>query len=363
MADRPLHLAIDGRELAGRPTGVGRYLVEILRAWTRDASFPHRLSVILPSTPTPALRALDRVEWHVVEGRAGTWWEQARLPGALRNLGADVFFAAGYTAPIVRTVPFVVAIYDVSFFAHPEWFSWREGARRRWLSRRAAQRAATVITISNFSAAEIVRWMSVPRARIRLAPPGAPDIRWHRGAPRRDPVALHVGSLFNRRHIPDLIRGFARVVRAVPGARLVIVGDNRTRPRVDPRAEAERLGIAPAVDWREYVPEAELASLYGSARVFVFLSDYEGFAMTPMEALAAGAPPVLLDTPVSREVYGAGARYVSTEPESIGAALTDLLTDEAAREALLATGFRQMDQYSWARSAAVVQRALEDAVR
>ena len=50
--------------------------------------------------------------------------------------------------------------------------------------------------------------------------------------------------------------------------------------------------------------------LYARASVFAFLSEYEGFGLTPLEALAAGVPPVVLDTPVAREVYGDAAVFV-----------------------------------------------------
>ena len=53
------------------------------------------------------------------------------------------------------------------------------------------------------------------------------------GAGRGDNVVLFVGSLFTRRHVGELIEGFARLARRQPDVRLEIVGDNRTNPRVD----------------------------------------------------------------------------------------------------------------------------------
>ena len=114
-------------------------------------------------------------------------------------------------------------------------------------------------------------------------------------------------SVFERRRVDRLIAAFDRVADRVPDARLEIVGENRTRIRASiskrfaaARAHADRISI------RSYVDEPTLAALYRRASVFAFLSEYEGFGLTPLEALAAGVPPVVLDTPVARETCGGG---------------------------------------------------------
>lgn len=362
MASRALHIGVDGRELLGKPTGVGRYLREVVSAWLATPDWPHRVTLIVPSAPSAELAALwgPRVNWAETSASStGTVWEQTALPRAVRRAGIDVLFAGAYTAPAFIRVPFVVAIYDVSFWAHPEWFRWREGLRRRWLTRRAARRASTVITISEFSASEIVRHLGVPRQKIVMAPPGAPPLA--AGPQSTEPVVAYVGSLFNRRHIPDLIQGFALAAAGLPAARLVLVGDNRTSPPIDPVAIAAAAGVADRVEWREYVSERDLGRLYASARAFAFLSDYEGFAMTPMEALAHGVPSVLLDTPVAREVYGQAAVFVKAEPLAIANALRTLLDDGPARTAVLEAGHACLRRYSWPSAAATIRLALERA--
>ena len=72
-------------------------------------------------------------------------------------------------------------------------------------------------------------------------------------------------------------------------------------------------GVSERITFRGYVSDAELGTLYGRASVFAFLSEYEGFGMTPLEALAAGVPAVVGDTPVAREVYRSAARYVPVQ--------------------------------------------------
>jgi glycosyltransferase involved in cell wall biosynthesis len=360
VAERPLHVAVDGRELAGRPTGVGRYLLEVLRQWR--AHPVHRFTVVVPAAPPEPLGTLGpALTWMVEPARsAGTWWEQTRLPRILADLRPDVLFASGYTAPIWSPVPFVLAVYDVSFCAHPEWFSWREGLRRRWVTRAAARRASAVVTSSEFSKSEIRHYLGVPADRIVLAPPGAPpEASPSQAAP--PPVVLYVGSLFNRRHLPEMIEAFAQVRARRPDVRFVLVGDNRTNPRLDPLEIARRAGLAGAVEWRAYVDDRELDRLYRSAGAFLFLSDYEGFAMTPLEALARGVPGVLQDTPVSREVYGEGAMLVPPEPRAVAEAIDRLLSDPAARETTLAAGRARLAGFTWERSAGRILRALEQA--
>jgi glycosyltransferase involved in cell wall biosynthesis len=361
VAERALHIAIDARELLGQPTGVGRYLLEVLREWVRDAEVPHRFSLIVPSDPPPAIarELAARVSWILVPGLTGTAWEQWQLPRAVRHVRADVLFAAAYTAPIARPCPFVVAIYDVSYFAHPEWFGAREGMRRRWLTRLAARRASSVVTISHFSTREIRYWLRVAPAKIVLAPPGAPAVK--PAMPAVGTTVLYVGSLFARRHIPELIRGFARFASVTPGARLVLVGDNRAMPPIDPARLAADAGVADQVTWRSYVTDDELDRLYATARVFAFLSDYEGFAMTPLEALARGVPSVLLDTSVGREVYGEAARFVQATPDAIAAGLSALAQDSPMRDAAVAAGRLRLAEFSWKRTADAVRMALERA--
>ncbi|HVB38815.1 MAG TPA: glycosyltransferase family 1 protein, partial [Vicinamibacterales bacterium] len=321
-------IAVDARELCGRPTGVGRYLASLLAEWHRTAG-AHEIRLYAPSAP--ALPHGVTMAVRLVPGGRGTWWEQRQLPAALAGDRPDVLFAPAYTAPIWTEVPVVVTIHDLSFVAHPEWFSWREGARRRLVTRLAARRAAAVITVSAFSQREIVERFHLPASRVHVVPSGipgpagaAPSGSHTAGGPR----VLFVGSIFNRRHVPELIRAFAPVARADRDARLDLVGENRTHPPQDLGALAASLGISPQVLVRSFVPDAELAALYAGARAFAFLSEYEGFGFTPLEALSAGVPIVVLDTPVAREIYGAAALYVRLGDEAGGTeAMRALLYD------------------------------------
>jgi len=375
-----MRIGIDARELIGRPTGVGRYLAELLGAWADAASGVagrHEFLLYGPA-PLPAgvaasIHAL-RPTVRVIRGGGGTAWEQLTLPSAAARDGLDVFFAPAYTAPLRLSGPVALTIHDLSYFAHPEWFGWREGLRRRALTRLAARRATVVLTDTEFSRAEIQSHLGVPAHRIRVVALGAgarvcpeadaPSPGGVLRTSRRQPLVLYVGSVFNRRRVPDLISAFRLVLAAVPEARLDIIGENRTYPRQDLDALCRASGAGDRIRLRSYVPEAELADAFRRASVFAFLSEYEGFGLPPLEALASGIPPVLLDTPVAREVCGPAARYVpSGDVPAIAAALTELLRNPGARAAVMKEAGGILSRYSWPEAARQTMNALESAGR
>jgi glycosyltransferase involved in cell wall biosynthesis len=282
------------------------------------------------------------------------------LRRAIRADALDVFFAPAYTAPLGLDVPLAVTIHDVSFFAHPEWFRPEEGVRRRWFTARAAGTARVVFTVSAFSRAEIERYQLAEPERIRVIPPGVtapvvpPNVQ-------REPLILFVGSLFNRRRLPDLISAFARATSDLPSARLVLVGPDRTWPPQDLRAMAIDRGVSSRTDILSYATPDTLATLYARASVFAFLSEYEGFGLTPLEAMAAGIPPVVLDTPVAREVYSDAAFFVERDDvRGTAEVLRRLLTDPSSAKPVLSRAAEVLHRYSWDTTAS---RTLDDLER
>ena len=279
------------------PTGVGRYLADLCGEWSHLAEGSgHRFILYSPARPgegshVSELQSLVKTgmfEHRAVAGRSGTWWEQLRLPPVANRDRLDVFFAPAYSAPMAVRAPVVLTIHDMSFAAHPEWFRRREGLRRRWLARRSARRAAIVVTVSEFARREIVDYLDLPPNRVRVVRSGVkrpPVMKIGRGSHRTlanpgehgsddptgstpvasgsnpEPLVLFVGSIFNRRHLPDLIEAFARVTRAEPHARLTIVGENRSYPRQDLSAVAATAGVADQVAVLSYVTEDALSAL------------------------------------------------------------------------------------------------------
>lgn len=356
-----MRIGIDARELCGKPTGVGRHLAGLLGAWDASpAAERHAFFVYTHEAPAVALPA--NAIARVLPGAGGTLWEQTSLARAANNDDLDVFFAPGYTAPLRLKAPSVVLVHDLSFVSHPEWFRLREGLRRRLLTRWSSQRATVVLTVSEAARAEIIARYGLSPHRVRRIHPGISRMSSRETTgDARAPLVLFVGSIFNRRHVPDLIEAFKLVWHEHPEARLEIVGDNRTYPHQRLASIAADLGLQDVVTLRVYVPDETLADLYRRAGAFAFLSEYEGFGHPPLEALAAGVPGVLLDTPVARETCLDAALYVPCQLKGIAAALNNLLYDPETRATILAAAPGVLARYSWANAAQQTLEAIEAA--
>jgi glycosyltransferase involved in cell wall biosynthesis len=358
-----MRIGIDARELVGQVTGVGRYLGGLLHEWAATPTAVKHHFILYANAALPS--AYSAFETKIVPGASGTWWQQVTLASAVRDDKPDVFFSPQYSAPLLLNTPTVVVIYDVSFAAHPEWFRVREGIRLRALARWSAAKACAVVTISEFSRREIREHLRVDDHRIHVIPPGirgvaAPPRSSQRASGETGRTLLYVGSIFNRRHVLDLIRAFATVARNHRDALLDIVGDNRTHPFEDIAAAIEREQVGHRIRWHRYATDEQLAGFYGRARAFAFLSEYEGLGLTPLEALSAGAPPVLYDTAIARETCGDAALYVKRgDTGGLVRAIETLLFDDETRSALLLSGETELAKYNWARAAAGTLSVLE----
>jgi glycosyltransferase involved in cell wall biosynthesis len=378
-----MRIGIDARELSGRATGVGRYLAGLLREWTNGERARSHEFVLYAPEPLGITLDAHRFATRIIPGTSGPWWEQMRLPSVAAADHLDVFFAPAYTAPLRLDVPTVVTIHDLSYVAHPEWFRLREGARRRWLTRATAARARAIVTVSEFSKREIVERLGVSEAKVRVVPQGidapagvvARRLRADLSAVARsaeaegakagdaDPRLLYVGSIFNRRRVPDLIRAVAALARRRSGISLDLVGDNRTFPPQDIDRAIANHGMTGRVRWHRYATEVALRDLYARARAFAFLSEYEGLGMTPLEALAVGIPPVVVDTPAARESLEHAAMYVPINGDvpAVALALETALFDERARARVLDAAPAALAKYEWPHAAretlAVLERA------
>jgi len=355
-------IGIDARELEGKPTGVGRYLRNLLTYWAKENS---RDSLYLYSRSSlkgyPFLSS-PQFHLHHFSSRllqSGFYWEQFILPTHLKEDKVDLLFGPGYSLPFRLKCKGAVTIHDVSFEAHPEWFPPRERLRRRFLCRQAVRRADVVFAVSTFTKEEIIRYYRVPEGKIKvvyncLDPNFRPIANSEQLASFRrkfnltERTLLYAGAIFNRRGIPEVIKAFGEVVKKVPEITLVLVGENRTYPWIDLPALIANLSLENKVKLLGYVNDEDLLMLYNIAEIFIYLSSYEGFGLPPLEALACGTSLILQDIPATREVFGNTTTMLPrAEAPLIVEAIIELLGNKGKREEIVRRGAPLIKRFSY----------------
>jgi glycosyltransferase involved in cell wall biosynthesis len=371
-----MRIALNAQLLSQPRSGTGRYIYNLLAALGRlDTSSEYRILSTQQLTERPQVPTSMR--WEVLPPGGLTarsaameklFWEQRAFPRAAHALQADIMHIP-YFAPPRRTygIPSIVTIHDVISQRLPEYrASMRLRAYARFVAR-AAPRAAAVIAVSNHGKHDIAHTLGVPPERIYVTYE-APDPRFARASHAAQlnlrqrlglpgPFALNVGGMDARKNIAGLIQAFAEVYRQLgnPELRLVIAGHPATLGAgalfPDWRPLARDLGIGDLV-FCAPVAEEDLATLYSAADCFAFTSLYEGFGLTPLEAMACGAPVVCSNRTSLPEVVGeAGLLVEPTDTQALSAAILRVLTSTETAQELRARGLARAGLFTWERLA------------
>jgi glycosyltransferase involved in cell wall biosynthesis len=228
---------------------------------------------------------------------------------------------------------------------------------RRWyrfttMQGRVARRLSSTITVSDSSAADIMRDLRVPAQRLEVINVGIDPQRF-----RPLPGASRVpGRIVTTASADVPLKGLVVLLEALAKVRvdheveLVVVGKRR---RKGPTDEAlARLGLEDAVRFVSGISDDALVDLLNSAEVAVVPSLYEGFSLPAIEAMACGTPLVSTSGGALPEVVGeSGGTAIVVEPgdpSALAAGITTLLDDAPLRARIGAAGRnRVLERFTW----------------
>ncbi|MDA1093692.1 MAG: glycosyltransferase family 1 protein [Acidobacteria bacterium] len=294
--------------------------------------------------------------------------EQFTVPVGLVRARADLFHAPHYVLPALTPCRSIVTIHDCIHLMFPEYLPGRLAhvyARLSfWV---AANRSARVLTVSEASKRDILRFFPIPSEKVDVIynaiddrfsePPDPAQVeRVRERYQLHDRFLLYAGNVKPHKNLERVIEAFARL-RSDTSAdiKLLITGSEISRYATIRRA-VHRYNLHKHVRFLGFLTTDTLATLYHLADAFVFPSLYEGFGLPPLEAMACGTPVLTSNVSSLPEVVDDAALLVDPhDTAAIAQAMHQILTDQPTRERLIASGRRRASSFSWETS---VQRVL-----
>lgn len=360
----PAHRTIDD--------GYSRFMYAIVNA-VLARNTRHEFLVILgpdgnESFITPSVRAT------VVRCKPGNrnlnqQFSAARLA---RAWGADVLHNFGAPASLFWGKPLILTIHDVAIVAQPELFPKRWVWYQRYTYAALKKKNPLVVTVSEFSKSEIVKYFRFPADRIHVVYP----IPFHApravGTDEQDRTRaqlslpqkyfLYVGILEPRKNLVRLVHAFEQY-RAHGGDAALVLGGRMGWKSAELQ---DAIRVSPAAEHIHlpgFLSDEQLPGVISAAHAFVYPSLYEGFGIPPVEALMFDVP-VLSSTAASLpEVLGDAALLVDPlDTDVIAAGLRRIDDDTALRTDLVARGRLRRARYGADASAAAVL-SLYDLIR
>ncbi len=359
-----------------RSAGIARYMVHLLRELPPAAN-EFQLDVYATEPLAPTLLpdvTIRTTRLPVHKPLARIFWEQTVFALNLLQKNYSLLHSLAYVSPLLNRTRTIVTLYDLSFYLYPEYFRPFHRLYLRWGTRFSARRAERLITISESAKRDAVRLLKLEPDKIDVAVPGVDELfsrpispeaiaQFRRLKKLPDHFVLFLGTREPRKNIPSLIRAFAKLQgRTRVAYKLVLAGGRGWMDEEIPRV-LQATDMTDHVLFPGFVPHEDLPLWYHAADAFVYPSQYEGFGMPALEALASGTPVITSNVSSLPEAVGDAALLIDPQsPEQIADALVRILNDTDLRLELRARGLERARQFTWARTAQVTARSYRRAL-
>jgi glycosyltransferase involved in cell wall biosynthesis len=356
-----VRVAIDARKL--HDFGIGTYIRNLLRQFARLDRSTEYVLICGERDRDLGLSLGDNFRVEVDSSKPYSIREQLSVPWTLVRVRAGLFHEPHYVLPPLTHCRSVVTIHDCIHLRFPQYLP-KPGALAyaRAQMGAAVRRSDRILTVSEASKRDILRYFRVPESKINViynaiderfgeAPDDEEVARVRERYQLNDPFVLYAGNIKPHKNLERLIEAFQMLRKGdLEHVKLLIIGDEISKYATLRRA-VHHYKLHKHVRFFGFVPDKTLAVLYRLASVFVFPSLYEGFGLPPLEAMASGTPVITSNVSSLPEVVGDAALLIDPyDAGAIAAAMRQVLTEPALREDLRRRGLQRVREFSWERS-------------
>lgn len=347
--------------------GSGEFSFQLIKA-INDLKSKNDFYIYLPTSPTQDMPK-EAENWKYEVFTSKKLWTLLGLGKKLfkNDEKLDVFYSPTLYLPLNLRVPSVLTVLDVSYMHFPKLFNKKDLFMLKYWGKYSIRSAKKIITISESSKNDIINLYGVGESKIEVIYPGIKKVSSSKyqvasmdelkekfGIDKK--YVLFVGTLQPRKNIVRLIEAFSKVDSELD---LVIVGKKGWQYE-EILSAPEKYGVKNKVKFIENAADEDLPHLYKSAKFFILPSLYEGFGLPVLEAMSYGCPVITSSVSSLPEAGGDGAFYVDPENvDDIKEKMQKLNDDKDLREELVKKGHRQIEKFSWEKSAKETLKVLE----
>lgn len=352
-----MRIAIDARHIS--KGGIGEYIREILSriAYEQDLNF---LVITLTSQNLIDIKAINPKAINVIQGpEMFSIKEQIWLSKFCQKYQPDVYFSPHVTFPIFSSCPIVLTVHDTIWLNYPQ-YATSQLARTYFLImlKLAAWKCKKLICISKNTASDILKWTRVDPVRIEIIYNGVNLTHGHPNKSQQidTPYFVYIGNWKPWKRIPDLITAFELVDAACANTevhpQLILAGRHNYNcsddiaSRIQSSTAKERIHVLGELD------RDRLNSLIASSIALVNPSEYEGFGLTLVEAMALETPVIAASGgSVPEVVSNAGILVKPRDVKGLSDAMLSVMNDGALRNKLIESGKTRIHEFSWDKTA------------
>jgi glycosyltransferase involved in cell wall biosynthesis len=348
----------DHQSFTGVPYGgVSRYFYELMRSFSTRSDIDFELSLRLSNNEYLDQTSFSR---HLRYRRLAQVRNVHKIASVLNRLYSvqrvragefDVFHPTYYHRYFLNAIgnkPFVLTFHDATSERYGNLYpDLGEGLYE--LKKQLMRRAACIISVSEFSKQEILRFFPVEADKIKVIHLGTTlgkitTQETDRLFPVPAPYLLYVGKRTFYKNFDGFFRAVQPVLQRHPDLHIVCAGGGSFSQNEQALFHSARL--ANRIHYRP-VTDAGLLTLYKNARAFVFPSLNEGFGIPVLEAFTGGCAVVLSDRSSLPEVGGDAALYFDPEDDdSMAETIERVVSDDALNAALIRKGTERLRNFS-----------------
>jgi glycosyltransferase involved in cell wall biosynthesis len=356
-----MHICIDTRGAklyAG--TGIGTYTARLMEN-IMDIDVKNNYSFFWPNDGYDFLLGRSNINLTLFGEKNKRFWDEIFLPAQLKKNCCDIFHLPqnGLGLPKSKYCSYVATVHDLIPFVMPDTCGKSYVDKFMEEMPHILEECDKVITVSNYSKQDIIKYFSLPEDKIKVAYLAA-DSRFRlidkekaweflrREYSYSNDFILYLGGFSPRKNVDGLLESYRKLYKELPGYYdLVLLGASKDN-HYELKKKVEDMGLRDRVVFVGYVPYEHLPYFYNCASLFVYPSLYEGFGLPPLEAMTCGTPTITTNVTSIPEVVGDGALLVDPyDTEELTDKIYKTISDAEFREALSAKALRRAYTFSW----------------